>query len=100
MKGKPVVLLLISATLVSVVATVGGLLYRKTVRDADFEAERFGFPYYWREHVTATFGGRADIWNTETWNFATNFILFFAASCGALLLAFVWKSKRSQFGAH
>ena len=91
---KSIVFLLIVAALVSVLVVVGGLLYHQPLRYADYEADRLGFPYYWIEHVTATFAGRTDFWNIAVWNFAVDFILFFAVGCVAFCLALVWKSKR------
>ena len=94
MRAKRIVLLLIAASLVSVLIAVVSLLYREAIMYADFEADRFGFPYYWIEHVTDTYAGRTDFWNIAVWNFAVDFILFFAVGCVVLCLALVWKSKR------
>ena len=94
MGAKSVLFLLIVAALVSVLVMVGGLLYQQPLRYADYEADRFGFPYYWIEHVTATFAGRTDFWNIAVWNFVVDFILFFAVGCVVFCLALVWKSKK------
>lgn len=86
MKAKRIVILLIAAGLISVVIAVGSLLYRLAMNYADFEADRFGFPYYWIEHVKATFTGRADYWSIETSNLALNIALFFLVSIAVLFL--------------
>ena len=96
MRAKHIPLLMIVAVLVSVLTTVGGLLYRQIIEYADFEADRFGFPFYWIEHVKATFAGRTDHWNIETSNLAVNIVLFFMVSFAILSLILVWKTKRSQ----
>jgi hypothetical protein len=94
MRTKRIVLLLVAVAFVSVLITIGSLLYRQPLRYADYEADRFGFPYYWIEHLTSTFAGRTDFWNIEILNFAVDFILFFLVGCVALCLILVWKSKR------
>jgi hypothetical protein len=93
MRAKRIVLLLIAAGLVSVFIAVGGLLYRQAIRYADFGADRFGFPYYWIEHVKETFAGRADYWSIETSNLAMNIVLFFLVSIAVLSLPLVWKER-------
>jgi hypothetical protein len=95
MRAKRIVLLLIAASLVSVVIAVVSLLYRQAIRYADFEADRFGFPYYWIEHVKETFAGRADYWRIETSNLSMNIVLFFLVSIAVLFLRLVWKSRKS-----
>lgn len=95
MRAKRIALLLIVAASVSVLITVGSLLYCQIIEYADFEADRFGFPYYWIEHVKATFAGRTDHWNIETSNLAVNIVLFFMVSFVVLSLTLVWKSKKS-----
>ena len=95
MRVRTIVFLLIATALVSVLVVAVGLLHRQRLEYADYEADQFGFPYYWIEHVTATFAGRTDSWNMEVWNFAVDFILFLAVGCVALCLALALKSKRS-----
>jgi hypothetical protein len=95
MRVKQIVLLVIAASLVSVVITVGGLLYRQAIRYADFEADGFGFQWYWIEHVKATFAGRADYWSIKTSNLAANIVLFFLVSIAVLSLPLVWKPRKS-----
>lgn len=93
MRAKRIVLLLIAAGLVSVVIAVGSLLYRQAIKYADFEADRFGFPYYWIEHVKVNFAGRADYWSIQTSNLAMNIVLFFLVSIAVLSLPLVWKER-------
>lgn len=95
MRVKRVALLLIVAALVSVLIAVGGLLYRQAIRYADFEADRFGFPYYWIEHVKENFAGPTDYWNIETSNLAINIALFFVASFAVLSLSLARKPRKS-----
>jgi hypothetical protein len=84
MRAKRIVIFLIAAGLISVIIAVGSLLYRQATKYEDFEADRFGFPYYWIVHVKATFAGPADYWNIETSNLAMNIVLFFLASIAVL----------------
>jgi hypothetical protein len=95
MRAKRIVFLLVVAAMVSVLITVGSLLHSQAVEYSDYRTDRFGFPYYWIEHVTMTFAGRTDYWNIATSNLAMNIVLFFIISFGALCLTLVWKSKRS-----
>jgi hypothetical protein len=95
MRAKHIALLLIVAALISVLITVGSLLYRQVIRYADFEADRFGFPYYWIEHVKETFSGRTDRWNVEPSNLAMNIALFFVVSFAVLSLSLAWKPRKS-----
>jgi hypothetical protein len=94
MRTRHIVLLLTVAILASVLIAVVGLLYRQVTKYADFEAEKFGFPYYWVEHVKANFGGRTDYWNIEMPYLALNIAFFFVISLAALSLPLFWKPKK------
>jgi hypothetical protein len=96
MRAKYIALLLIAAAIASVFMTVGSLLYRQVIRYEDEEVVRFGFPYYWVEHVQVTFVGRADCWNIETSNVAVNIALFFIVSLGMLSLPLVWNRRKAS----
>ena len=95
MRAKRVASLLIAAAFVSALITVGCLLYRQVIEGTDYRADRFGFPYYWIEHVTVTFSGRTDHWNISTSNLVINVVLFFMVSIAALCLTLILKSNRS-----
>ena len=95
MRAKHIVFLLVAAAFVSVFITVGSLLYRQVIEGSDYRADRFGFPYYWIEHVTVTFSGRTDYWNISTSNLAMNVVLLYTVSIAALCLTLIFKSKRS-----
>ena len=95
MRARRFAFLLIAATFASVLITVGSLLYRQVVEMSDYRAERFGFPYYWMEHVTVTFSGRTDYWNISTSNLIMNVVLFFMVDIATLCLILVLKSKRN-----
>jgi len=95
MKARRIVFLLVAAAFVSVLITVGSLLYSQAIRHEDYWADRFGFPYYWMEHVTVTFSGRTDYWNISTSNLAMNVVLFFTVSIVAMCLTLIFKSRRS-----
>ncbi len=94
MRAKLAVLLFVVPALTSLLITVGSLLFLQTVDYADFGADRFGFPYYWVEHVYVTFAGPADNWNVLKENFVVNVALFYAASFAVLCLALVLKSRK------
>jgi len=95
MRAKRIVFLLVGAAFISVLITVGSLLYRQVIEGSDYRADRFGFPYYWIEHVTVTFSGRTDYWNISTSNLAMNVVLLFTFSIAAMCLTLIFKSKRS-----
>jgi hypothetical protein len=95
MRAKRIVFLLVAAAFVSVLITVGSLLYRQVIDGSDYRADRFGFPYYWIEHVTVTFSGRTDYWNISTANLAMNVVLLFTVSIAAMSLTLIFKSRRS-----
>jgi len=98
MRMKRIVLPLVAAAFASVLITVGSLLYRQVIESSDYRADRFGFPYYWIEHVTVTFSGRTDYWNISTSNLAINVALLFTVSSVAMSLTLIFKSKRSLRG--
>jgi hypothetical protein len=95
MRAKRIAFLLIAATFASVFITVGCLLYRQVIESSDYRVERFGFPYYWMEHVTVTFSGRTDYWNISIANLVMNVVLFFMVGIAALCLILILKSKRN-----
>jgi hypothetical protein len=95
MRAKRIAFLLIAAAFVSVLITVGSLLYRQVIEGSDYRADRFGFPYYWMEHVTVTFSGRTDYWNISIANLVMNVVLFFMVGIAALCLILILKSKRN-----
>jgi hypothetical protein len=95
MRTKRIVFLVVAAAFVSVLITVGSLLYRQVIESSDYRADRFGFPHYWIEHVTVTFSGRTDYWNISTSNLVMNVVLFFTVSIAAMCLTLIFKSKRS-----
>ena len=96
MNAKHAMLLLIFAALVSLIMTCGGLLVNESLRYADFETDRFGFPYYWIEHVLATFAGRADHWHIEIVNFGEDIALYFMVSLALLSLVLVFKRRGTK----
>ena len=79
---KHVLFLLILSILSSMILTGGSLLYTQTIEMIDFAATRYGFPYWWFEHVYVTFAGRTDIWRFETSNLVKDMVLFFLLSLG------------------
>ena len=95
MRTKRIVFLLVAAAFVSVPITAGSLLYRQVIESSDYRVERFGFPYYWMEHVTVTFSGRTDYWTISTSNLVMNLVLFFMVGIAALCLILILKSKRN-----
>jgi hypothetical protein len=95
MRAKRIASLLTGATFAGVFITVGCLLYRQVIEGSDYRAERFGFPYYWMEHVTVAFSGRTDYWNISIANLVMNVVLFFMVGIAALCLILILKSKRN-----
>jgi hypothetical protein len=94
MRVKRIAFLLIAATFASVFVTVGCLLYRQVIERSDYRVERFGFPYYWMEHVTVTFSGQTDYWTISTSNLVMNVVLFLLVGIAALCLILVLNSKK------
>jgi hypothetical protein len=95
MRARRIAFLLIAAALVGLLMTVGSLLCCQAIDYSDYRADRFGFPFYWIEHVTVTFSGRTDYWKISTSNLARNVVLIFAVSIAALCLTLIIKAKRS-----
>jgi len=91
MKTKQLFFILFAAALASGLITVGSLLFRQVIDYADFRADRFGFPYYWVEHVLMNFAGPADKWNINTENLAKNITIYFITCFTLLSLNFVKK---------
>jgi len=79
MRVKPVVLLIVVVVLASVLATFGGLLYRQTLRYIDFEADRFGFPYYWIERTLQPLLQGEQISGTSNYGISSS-VLYFSKS--------------------
>ena len=91
MKVKQVFLILFAIVLTSGLITVGSLLFRQIIDYEDFRADRFGFPYYWVEHVLMNFAGPSDQWNINIENLVKNFTIYFITCFAVLGLTFVRK---------
>jgi len=100
MKAKHIFLILFAAVLTSGLITVGSLLFRQIIDYEDFRADRFGFPYYWVEHVLMNFAGPTDKWNINIENLAKNFTIYFITCFAVFSLTFVRKlaRKRNKLG--
>ena len=93
MFAKRVLALVVLAFLSGSILTTLGLLKFEAIRMADFSADRFGFPYWWVEHVTDTFAGPADYWHVEMPSLAENIALYFLLGLGFWFAIPVWRRR-------
>jgi hypothetical protein len=96
MNAKRIILLLAFSILISLSLTIVGLLNYELIRYADFWADRFGFPYWWVEHVLETFAGPKDYWHLEVANLVKNIILYFLLSFGSGFAILVFKQTKKR----
>jgi hypothetical protein len=78
------------------VLTALSLVRSDAIRMADFSADRFGFPYWWVEHVSVTFAGPADYWSTEPASFARNLASYFLLAFGFWAVIFLIKKRKTN----
>jgi len=97
MIARQFLLLLAISVLSTLILTAGGLTNREPIRHMDFVADRFGFPYWWVEHVSVTFAGVTDYWHFEITNLVKNIILFFLLTFGCGLAVLLLKQARNEF---
>ena len=94
MKARRILLLILTAALVSGLITVASLLFCEVIDYADFRADRFGFPYYWIEHVLMNFAGPTNRWNINIENLSKNITTYFIACFAVLSLTLIRKPKK------
>jgi len=96
MIAKRLLLLLSFSILASGILTMAGLLNYELIRYADFWADRFGFPYWWVEHVLVTFAGPMDYWHLEIVNLVKDIALYFLLSFGLSFAILIFRQIREK----
>ena len=93
---KRVLVLLILSISSSMILTAGSLLHKQTVEMQDFVVDRYGFPYWWFEHVYVTFEGKTHYSHIEMSNLAKDIVLYLLVSLGIWFIILLSKQRRTQ----
>jgi hypothetical protein len=94
MIAKSVLLLLILSVCGGLILSAVSLLNKETVQMEDFAAVRYGFPYYYVEHMLVSFSGSVDRWAFSGVNFVVNVGLYFLLSVGVWSAILLLRNRR------
>jgi hypothetical protein len=97
MVGRQALFVVFFSVLSTAGLLAGGLAYVQSTKVLDFEAARYGFPYWWIERVLVTFAGRTDFLHVETSGLIKNITIYFLASL-CFWLALVLVRQRRTVG--
>jgi hypothetical protein len=97
---KNVLILLVLSVSSSLILDAASLLFRETVQMADFSAVRYGFPYYYAEHVLVNFAGSTNRWVFLELNFILDTTMYFLLGLGLWSVVFFLRIKKRTFSSN